>query len=139
MAASASSPLRVFYTVQGEHDTDTDTDDATAAVPNCFLMDRPPSGLLKAHDVLSRFPPAAAAAEVGGSVGWNGGVCGDGADSHGAVWVLSVGVNVGVGWHGVVWRGGGGFVVVWGGVYMYARPTPHRPTNTNINHNHNHT
>lgn len=56
--ASSSSLLRVMYTVQGEED------DSHSPYPNCFLMDRPPSGLLKAHDVLARFPPAAAAAEV---------------------------------------------------------------------------
>ena len=56
-AAAASSLLRILYTVQGEEEDGTDD-------PNCFLMDRPPSGLLKAHDVLARFPPAAAAAEV---------------------------------------------------------------------------
>lgn len=55
---AAPSLLRVFYTVQGEGEENDDS------VPNCFLMDRPSSGLLKAHDVLARFPPAAAAAEV---------------------------------------------------------------------------
>lgn len=59
---SQSSLLRVLYTIQGEEDEDGRESDAS--FPHCFLMDRPPSGLLKAHDVLARFPPAAAAAEV---------------------------------------------------------------------------
>lgn len=60
--AASNSLLRILYTVQG--DGDDDNDESGPCVPNCFLMDRPPSGLLKAHDVLARFPPAAAAAEV---------------------------------------------------------------------------
>ena len=62
--SSQPSLLRVLYTIQGEENDAASS--SASAVPNCFLMDRPPSGLLKAHDVLARFPPAAAAAEVRG-------------------------------------------------------------------------
>jgi len=60
-------PLRVLYTIQGSStfsDTADDDDDASSAYPCCFEMDMPSSGLLKAHDVLAAFPPAAMAAEV---------------------------------------------------------------------------
>lgn len=84
-SSQPSSLLRVLYTIQGEEENDSDdsASSSSASFPNCFLMDRPPSGLLKAHDVLARFPPAAAAAEVGGvgrmwvcCVFWGGYLCG---------------------------------------------------------------
>ena len=70
-------PLRVLYTIQGSSsfsDTAGDDDDALSAYPCCFEMDMPSSGLLKAHDVLAAFPPAAVAAEVRGEGREGGGV-----------------------------------------------------------------
>jgi len=65
-------PLRVLYTIQGSSSF-ADENDASSAYPCCFEMDMPSSGLLKAHDVLAAFPPAAVAAEVSKVGGREGG------------------------------------------------------------------
>jgi hypothetical protein len=57
-------PLRVLYTIQGSSSFADEDDASSSAFPCCFEMDMPSSGLLKAHDVLAAFPPAAVAAEV---------------------------------------------------------------------------
>jgi hypothetical protein len=59
-----ASYATVLYTIQGELDGDDD--------PYCFLVPVPASGVLRAMDLLSRFPPSIVKEHSAGSgdAGW---------------------------------------------------------------------